>query len=154
MYPMEEIQMRKIALVLLSFWLLVVSAWVVSAEYVSVISLDDGCKGELRDSIGNYEAKPGNTFLIVGLEIESHGANSFYVDPGIFEIEVDNIGYTVCFSVATYSLNDYLDTVRLRDGGKISGRVAYEVPKGEGDKYCLEYVGWDDCEVRFSCPCN
>lgn len=91
------------------------------------------------DSIGEYiEPSKGYTFLIVTLDIENKIDREFNTNPYFFNAIINNVEYDPHWS--TYSLNDPLKAVDLHKGGKISGSMVFEVPKGT-TAYTLVYEG-------------
>lgn len=111
------------------------------------VKIMDNCQGQYFKEIGSYEATPGNTFLVAGMEIEFKGSSSdsFFVDSSVFNAAVSGNKYP--YSLATFSL-DQLDlapfkTMTLNNGGKTTGYLAFEVPEGT-NKFNIEYVGKED----------
>ena len=105
----------------------------------------------LDDSIGRYtEPAPGKVFLVLDMEIENHGYPEFSVNTLYFSIVMDGVEYS--YDSATYILKDdgkaALDTVKLRDGGKTSGSLVFEIPKGK-TQYTIEYTGLGNYEFIF-----
>lgn len=97
----------------------------------------------LYSSIGRYtEPAPGKVFLLLKMEIENHGYTEFSVSPLYFNIIIDGVEYS--YDSATYSLDERglapLDSVKLRDGGKTSGCLVYQIPTGK-TQYVIEYGG-------------
>lgn len=100
--------------------------------------------GQLVDKLGYLEPGPGKVYLVVKIDIENHGYSGVDTNPYKFTVEANNIEYDI--SGATYmGLSDagyaMLDSVTLKDGGKTSGYLAYEVPKGTSE-YSLTYSHW------------
>lgn len=98
--------------------------------------------------IGSWSvAKPGHVYLIVSLDIENRGYESFSTNSFCFYAIVDQVRY----STAWVSTDDELPLVDLLDGGKVSGNIVFEVPKQNGSvTYSLTYdaifptynIGW------------
>jgi hypothetical protein len=106
--------------------------------------------GQQMNKIGYSTPDPGKVYLVVNLNLENHGYSGVDTNPNNFKIEANSIEYG--YSPATYSLPDAgypkLDTVTLKDGGKISGRLAFEVPKGT-TSYTLTFDSWFK-DVRYN----
>ncbi len=101
--------------------------------------------GGLTNMIGEYnEAPQGKKYMILTLEIENRGYNTFSTNPLYWKVEVDNIQYSI--SIATYSLIDKLDTVEIKDGGKIKGTLAFEVPEG-AKEYKVKYDAFQEYNI-------
>ena len=77
---------------------------------------------------GWIKADPGYTYLIVNLDIENNGYNSFSTNPSNFSAIVNNVGYDV--AGGTLRLENRLKEVDLLNGGRISGEIAFKLPKG------------------------
>jgi len=103
--------------------------------------------------IGSSTPAPGKIYMVSDITIENHGYDEVETNPFRFKVVIDNVEYEP--SSATYFyLEDIgkaaLDSVTLRDGGKISGSLIYEVPKGT-NKYGFRYdaYDWEDFDVRY-----
>lgn len=82
------------------------------------------------DEIGGVYAqfqKPGSgyTYLVVNLDIENQGYDSFWTSPICFSVVVNNVEYGW---TPVFALENELETTRLLDGGRITGAVAFKVP--------------------------
>ena len=78
------------------------------------------------DQIGEWnKADPCYTYLVVSLDIENNGYESFFTNAYFFSVIVTNVKY----DPACLMLEDELKSVHLLDGGKISGKLEFEVPK-------------------------
>lgn len=99
----------------------------------------------LYSSIGAYtKPAPGKVFLLLNMEIENHGYTEFSVNPLYFSIVIDGVEYS--YDSATYAIDERglapLDSVRIRDGGKTSGCLVFQIPQGkENSRYVIEYSG-------------
>ncbi len=122
-----------------------------AASTIAVKTLNN-CKGQFYSEIGNYRAAPGNTYLVVGLEIEYQGPDTFTVDPSFFSASINKFDYKN--SVATYDLGSVgmnpLPTGSLRNGGTARGYIAFEVPQSSGD-FQIIYNGWENVEKNYMC---
>ncbi len=87
--------------------------------------------------IGYNEAKEGNTYLIVTLEIHNNIDKTFGTNPLNFYVTASNVKYTLDF--ATYSLPDALQSVEAMKGGTVTGSIAFQVPETTTD-YELHYA--------------
>ncbi len=72
------------------------------------------------------KADPGYTYLVVSLDIENDGYDSFTTNPLRFCAIVNKVKYDAGFY---YPQKDELKMVDLLDGGKISGKIALEIPE-------------------------
>ncbi|MCS3901014.1 hypothetical protein J3E06_000698 [Methanococcus voltae] len=103
-------------------------------------------------NIGSYEytreAPSGKTYLITYISIENNGYDEISTSPLYFDAIVDGVGYS--YASDTYSLENHLESVDLRNGGKTSGLLIYEIPKGS-DSYELEYdpISWDKLNIKY-----
>lgn len=119
------------------------------AGTVTVKSMNN-CQGQYFKEIGSYQAAPGNTFLVAGIEIEfmGSGSDSFFVDSSVFEAAISGSKYP--YSLATFSLGPLgltpLKTMTLSNGGITTGYLAFEVPE-RTNKFNIEYVGKEDDTV-------
>ncbi|WP_157858935.1 DUF4352 domain-containing protein [Methanococcus maripaludis] len=111
--------------------------------------------GKTQSSIASsygYNTMPdsGKVFLIVSVKLENHGYEEFYVNPTNFELVVDNVAYDP--DTATYSLDGYIDSLTLKNGGKTSGVLAFQIPKDSSNSYSLEYnsISWTDYNILSS----
>ena len=91
-----------------------------------------------KSQIGEWiKADPGYTYLILDLEIENHGYESFSTNPLNFSVVVDNVEYDTAF---VFGSENELKTMDLLNGGTIRGTLAFEVPSGVSDKgYQIRY---------------
>ena len=84
--------------------------------------------GKFYSIMGYSSPDPGKKFLVIDLTIENHGYDSFDTDPYRFKVTADKVQYDI--AGASYYLDSIgkamLDSVTLRDGGKISGFLAYK----------------------------
>ena len=98
--------------------------------------------------IGFFTPQPGYTYLIVDLEIENRGYESFSTGHWWFDVIVERVKYS---STATAFLTqNSLKDVDLLDGGKVSGRIAFEVPEDVMSLgYDLIYDGLWDYNVEW-----
>jgi hypothetical protein len=121
---------------LLAFCLIAMSI-VICGECVCSTATINCCEKSYRDfPIEYYSVTPGNTFLIVYLEIHYTGEDIFSVDPSFFSANIDGIKYES--SVATTSLES-IDFASLRyssltDGDSVRGNITYEVPASSKGK--------------------
>ena len=77
--------------------------------------------------LGDFsEAPKGKTYLILNLDIENNGYDSFFVSPIALNIVINGAKYSS--SMDSYYLDNSLSSVDLIDGGKISGNLAFVVP--------------------------
>lgn len=93
-----------------------------------------------------YEADPGYTYLVVSLDIENNGYDSFSIAGGYFSAVVNNVAYNVVY----VGLENMLKVVDLLDGGRISGKLAFEVPKEVTSLgYQLKYEGFKEYNIKW-----
>lgn len=106
--------------------------------------------------IGSSTPAPGKIYMVSDITIENHGYDEVETNPFRFKVTIDNVEYEP--SSATYFyLEDIgkaaLDSVTLRDGGKISGSLIYEIPKWPpgSHSYGFRYdtYNWEDFDVRY-----
>ena len=93
-------------------------------------------KGILMDKVGYSEAQPSKTYLILPLQFENQGYDSIDYNPLYCKVTVDNVQYNnafIGFSLAEVGYPSLDEMVTLKDGGKISGYMGFEVPKGITD---------------------
>lgn len=78
------------------------------------------------NQIGDWnEADPGYTYLVLDLDIENRGYDSFSTNSFYFSVVVNKVEYDVAFVVG---LENELKMVDLLNGGKARGTLAFEVP--------------------------
>ena len=85
------------------------------------------------DKVGYSEAQPGKTYLVVPLQFENLGYDSFDYNPWYCKVTVDNVQYNDAFigySLAGIGYASIEDAVTLKNGGKIKGYMGFEVPEG------------------------
>ena len=73
---------------------------------------------------GKQEPDSGYTYLVLNLDIENQGYESFYVNPTDFSVVVNNVEY----DWTPVGLENALESVHVLDGGTISAGLAFEVP--------------------------
>jgi hypothetical protein len=100
------------------------------------------CQGTLYNQLGSYtKAGIGKVYLVTNLQIENHGYDEFSVNPNYVKVEINNVQYDYAWA----SLDDLglasLDSVTLKNGGKVTGAVAFEIPKNS-DQYALVWKTW------------
>jgi hypothetical protein len=105
----------------------------------------------LYSSIGRYaKPDPGKVFLLLNMDIENHGYPEFSVSPLYFKVIIDGVEYS--YDSSTYSLDERglapLDSVKLRDGGKTSGCLVYQIPDGKS-RYVIEYSGFGSYNFEY-----
>jgi len=131
--------------------LLVVLSLVGCAAAEQYIQIDKA-PGTKYQKIGYSSPDPGKMFLVIDLTIENHGYDSVDTNPYRFKVTVDNVQYDI--AGVSYSLDSIdkamLDSVTLKDGGKISGSLAFQVP-GTTTDYSFEYVpySWENYDVKY-----
>lgn len=76
-------------------------------------------------SIGFLAPEAGYIYLILDLDVENRGYESFSTGWG-FYVVVDRVKYS---TAGTLLLENSLKSVDLLDGGRVSGRVSFEVPQ-------------------------
>jgi hypothetical protein len=96
----------------------------------------------LYNKLGPYtEAGPGKVYLITNLQIENHGYDEFSVNPNYVKVETNNVQYDYSW----VSLDDLglasLDSATLKDGGIITGAIAFEIPSNT-NQYALVWKTW------------
>jgi len=74
----------------------------------------------------SLHAETGYTFVLVNLDIENDGYESFETGQFLFCIVVNKVRYIADFY---YPEEEALKSVDLLDGGKISGKIVFEVPE-------------------------
>jgi len=99
------------------------------------------------DEIGYSQPSEGYTFLIITFDIENKVDRKFSVYPWNFKVIVNNVEYKE--HSASYSLDDYLKGVDLLKGGRISGSMVFEVPKGTADYELIYEVPFEHWEIEW-----
>jgi len=93
-----------------------------------------------------YEADPGYTYLVVSLDIENKGYESFSTNSFYFSVIVSNVEYDTTW----VGLEDKLKAVDLLNGGSTSGKLAFEVPKDVSTtSYQLKYQAWESYNIEW-----
>jgi len=93
-----------------------------------------------------YEADPGYTYLVVSLDIENNGYDSFSTGHCFFSVVVNNVAYNVIY----VGLENMLKVVDLLDRGRISGKLAFEVPKEVTSLgYQLKYDAFKEYNIEW-----
>ena len=92
------------------------------------------------NQVGEWnKADPGYTYLVLDLDIENRGYDSFSTNPLNFSVVVNNVKYNVAW-VTTENL---LKAVDLLNGGKANGTLAFEVPTEVSSAgYQIRYAGF------------
>jgi hypothetical protein len=92
------------------------------------------------------KADPGYTYLVASLDIENKGYDSFSTGHCFFSVVVNNVAYNVEY----VGLENMLKVVDLLDGGRISGKLAFEVPKEVTSMgYQLKYHDWKEYNIKW-----
>jgi len=106
------------------------------------------CQGTLYNQIGQFtKADPGKVYLVTNLQIENHGYDEFSVNPNYVKVEINNVQYDYSWvSVSDLGLAS-LDSVTLKDGGVITGAVAFEIPSNTNE-YALVWKAWESYNVK------
>lgn len=95
-----------------------------------------------------YEADPGYTYLVVSLDIENKGYDSFSTNSFYFSVIVSHVEYDP--ATPTWVMDDRLKDVDLLDGGRISGKLAFEVPKEvTSTGHQLKYQAWERYNIEW-----
>ena len=93
------------------------------------------------------EADPGYIYLVVSLDIENKGYDSFSTNSFYFSVIVSNVEYHTTWLIA---LEDKLKLVDLLDGGSTSGKLAFEVPEEvTSTGYQLKYQAWETYNINW-----
>jgi hypothetical protein len=103
------------------------------------------------NGIGAYSTPAsGKVYLVVNMTIQNRGYDKFEVNPFYFKVVVDSVAYS--YSIASSALGDegytYLGVASVLDGGKISGALAFEVPKGYS-LYSMQYNGFSTYTINW-----
>ena len=98
---------------------------------------------------GEYvTAQAGRAYLIIHMDIENNGCPRFVFDPNHYVAVKDGVEYApLNITRVIQPRLAILDRVTLRDAGKISGCLIFEVPYSEQIAYTIEYIGLDECKV-------
>ena len=92
------------------------------------------------------KADEGYTYLVVSLDIANKGYDSFSTGSWFFSVVVNNVAYNVEY----VGLEDMLKVVDLLDGGRISGKLAFEVPKEVTSLgYQLKYDAFKEYNIEW-----
>ena len=103
------------------------------------------CQGTTYPKIGYSHAEPGKVYLVTNLQIENHGYDEFSVNPNYVKIEINKVQYDYSWiGVGDLGLSS-LDSATLKDGGIITGAVAFEVPSNT-NQYALTWKTWSFLE--------
>lgn len=91
------------------------------------------------------EPDPGYDYAIVNVDITNDGCPEFYVTPHRFTLFTGNVGYS---SALVVHLENELRSVDIRDGGQVSGKIAFEIPENRHDMAisCDSWPG-EYCEI-------
>ncbi len=94
---------------------------------------------KVNDYVGMREwgSSSGMTYLFVTMTIENHGYKSFSVNPHNWKIEINNIQYNHHW--ITHDLNNRFSTQNIMNGGKLTGSIAFEIPKNGDDPNNYQY---------------
>jgi len=98
--------------------------------------------------IGSWDkADEGYTYLVLDLDIENDGYDSFSTNPFYFCVIVNNVKYDSAF---VFELEDELKLVDLLDGGRVSGKLAFEVPEEVTSLgYQVKYESWEEYNIKW-----
>lgn len=85
---------------------------------------------------------------MVSLDIKNNGYDSFSTNPFYFSVIVNNVEYDTAW--VCVMLEDELKIVDLLDGGRIFGKLAFEVPKEvTSTGYQLKYQAWEEYNIEW-----
>jgi hypothetical protein len=107
----------------------------IGATYAAEIKITTG-QASLMNKVDYSEAKPGNTYLVLPIQIENNGYSSLDYNPIYCKITIEGVQYTSAFigySLAQAGYRSLDDMVTLKDGGKIQGYMGFEVPAGSSN---------------------
>ncbi|MBN1236440.1 MAG: DUF4352 domain-containing protein [Methanotrichaceae archaeon] len=116
-----------------------------------VINRLDNCKGEIKEEIdGKIPSSPANHFFIASIEIINYGYDSFYVDPMFFSVTRANKLYPSTH--ATSYRRQPLRSTLLRNGERVQGELAFEIPKSNLDSNNnIQYTGTESARIVYYC---
>jgi len=121
------------------------------------IKVTVGPEGITQDAISFSKAQAGKTFLILPLQFENMGYDAFHYTPFDAKVTIDNVQYN--FAAATVGLSSVeypilTDSVTLKNGGKINGHLAFEVPaeSAEAGEYVFTYEPYGDYNIVYVTP--
>jgi Telomeric repeat-binding factor 2. len=96
-------------------------------------------------------APPGRDYMILHIDIENNGYPKFDVDPSKFIVVMNDVEYMPTNMTCILQPRGVaiLNHVKLRDGGKISGCLVYEVPHKDELEYIIEYVDQNEYNFQY-----
>lgn len=80
---------------------------------------------ETTQQVGRFTARWTYTYLILTLDIENQGCDSFRVTPSLFQVVINSIEY----SSKSIKPDNVLGTVDLLNGEEVTGKIVFEIPK-------------------------
>lgn len=84
-----------------------------------------------------FVARAGSIYLVLNLEIENHGYETFNTNPMFWSVVIDGQDYRSEIVL----IGDDLEAGSVADGGSTSGRVAFIVPRtAEGAELEIKYT--------------
>lgn len=91
-----------------------------------------------------HEAESGKEFVVLFVSLENKSDKTQHYSDWDFRIQIASgqvldAGYN--------SRSDALESADLVTGGKVSGTVAFEIPKEEGHQYVLYKPSWDPARI-------
>jgi len=104
---------------------------------------------ERKGWLWTMKADPGYTYLVVNLDIENDGYDSFTTGQGLFYVVVKQVKYDTGYY---YPEKDALKSVDLLDGGKISGKIAFEIPEvvlSAGYQFGYRRESWEPYNIKW-----
>lgn len=110
--------------------------------------------GKLVNKLGYLTPDPGKVYLVEKIDIENHGYSGVDTNPYKFKVEADNIEYSLSTATyfglkdAGYPALDSVTSVTLKDGGRTSGYIVFDVPSGTS-RYSLTYSHWLE-DVKYN----
>lgn len=107
---------------------------------------------KVKHSSGTQYDKPkkGKEFLIVTVTLKNNGEDEFDYNPYNFSVQ-DSNGSVTDITFTTVDSDTSLEAGSLVSGGKVSGTLAFEVPKND-KKTVLRYQPdfWSDKEIQIN----
>lgn len=113
------------------------------------------------DKLGYLYPEKGKKFVIAYMTIENCGYDNFEVSPYRFKLlTLNKVEYTpsiaACMALpnAKYELDlgPTLDSVNLKDGGSVSGSIAYEIPEDDWPNVASPTYSlnpWENIKIRW-----
>lgn len=112
-----------------------------------VITFSSTTMTQIGTGILADKPEAGHVYLVLDLSIENQGYDSFSASPFYFYLVINNVKYSTAL---VFNLENELMSVDVLDGGRVTGKLAFEVPLEAVTRgYQITYEGFETYNIEW-----